>query len=201
MEQGKQQDHHPGLWENQLWPVRGSAWKNSMANHPRAKRSPRAGWLSRITSSKFKISPFLKSRKSSSGGRQPPWMIKVLLTELKQEKEEYKRWKQGQEKCWNSLNVHRWNCKNQSQSGVGIGNSKSIHEYIHNRKKTRENASLLLNGNWNLLTKDKEVTAFSTYKLMKYSLSWMDSELDWKLSGSQGCGQWHEIQTSLKASH
>jgi len=27
-EQGKQQDHNPGLQKNNLWPVQGLAWKN-----------------------------------------------------------------------------------------------------------------------------------------------------------------------------
>ena len=36
------------------------------------------------------------SKKSSKGGRRPAWMNKELLAKLKQKKEVYRRWKQGQ---------------------------------------------------------------------------------------------------------
>ncbi|KAK4828861.1 hypothetical protein QYF61_000989 [Mycteria americana] len=70
-----------------------------------------------------------------------------------------------------------------------IGNNKSFHKYICSKRKTRENASLLLNGNVDLVTKDTETTkvfiAFCINELMKYRLECALSKFldDTKLGG------------------
>lgn len=85
-----------------------------------------------------------------------------------------------------------WKTKANLEFDLFIGNSKSFHKYIHNRK-ARENVSLLLNRNWDLLTKDKEGTAFSSYKLMKHSLG------KWTVSWTENCQAHRVVVSDMKS--
>lgn len=138
-----------------------------MRYHPGAKRGLRAGWFSRMASSKHKISPSLKARSQAQvAGSLQGWI----------------------RSCWLNSNIKRKRTRNESRDrrnvetvwtcrdGVGkikahldfnlvrdvIGNNKSFHKHVCSKRRTRENESLLLNGNGDLTTK--------TWKQLRYSL-------------------------------
>ncbi|GAB0203837.1 hypothetical protein GRJ2_002849300 [Grus japonensis] len=111
--------------------------------------------------------------KSSKSTRRPPWMNKELLGKVKQKKEAYRGWKQGQvawEKYRETVRAardqppHYQNLASQTQHTlieISLArnvkdNKKSFYRYVSDKRRTRENVGPLRNEMGDLVTQDME---------------------------------------------
>ncbi|GAB0183494.1 hypothetical protein GRJ2_000814700 [Grus japonensis] len=107
----------------------------------------------------------LKSNKPSKGGRRAAWMSKELLEKLKGKKEVSSMWKKGLatwEEYRNVVRVCR-NAARQAKAHLELNlardvkdKKKGFFKYISSKRKTRENAGLLLNEVGALVMADTE---------------------------------------------
>ncbi|GAB0209154.1 hypothetical protein GRJ2_003381100 [Grus japonensis] len=104
-------------------------------------------------------------RKSSKNTKRPPWMNKELLGKVKQKKEAYRGWKQGQV-AWEEYRETVRAARDQVRKAKALteislardvkDNKKSFYRYVSDKRRTRENVGPLRNDTADLVTKDME---------------------------------------------
>ncbi|GAB0207584.1 hypothetical protein GRJ2_003224100 [Grus japonensis] len=104
-------------------------------------------------------------RKSSKNTKRPPWMNKEVLGKVKQKKEGYRGWKQGQvawEEYRETVQAARDQVrKAKAQTELNLArdvkdNKKSFYSYVSDKRRTRENVGILQNETGHLVTQDME---------------------------------------------
>ncbi|GAB0203869.1 mitochondrial enolase superfamily member 1 [Grus japonensis] len=88
-------------------------------------------------------------RKSSKNTKRRPWMNKELLGKVKQKKEAYRGWKQGQV-AWEEYRETVCVARDVKD------NKKSFYRYVSEKRRTRENVGPLRNEMGDLVTQDME---------------------------------------------
>ncbi|GAB0180267.1 mitochondrial enolase superfamily member 1 [Grus japonensis] len=104
-------------------------------------------------------------RKSSKNTKSPPWMNKELLGKVKQKKEAYRGWKQGQvaqEEYRETIRAARDQVR-KAKALIEISlardvkdNKKSFYRYVSDKRRMRENVGPLWNEMGDLVTEDME---------------------------------------------
>ncbi|GAB0176173.1 calcium-independent phospholipase A2-gamma [Grus japonensis] len=104
-------------------------------------------------------------RKSSKNTKRPPWMNKELLGKVKQKKEAYRGWKQGQV-AWEEYRETVRAARDQVRKAKALieislardvkDNKKSFSRYVSEKRRTRENVGPLRNETGDLVTQDME---------------------------------------------
>ncbi|GAB0207279.1 mitochondrial enolase superfamily member 1 [Grus japonensis] len=104
-------------------------------------------------------------RKSSKTTKRPPWMNKELLGKVKQKKEAFRGWKQGQV-AWEEYRETVRAARDQFRKAKALieislardvkDNKKSFYRYVSEKRRTRENVGPLRNERGDLVTQDKE---------------------------------------------
>ncbi|GAB0183945.1 mitochondrial enolase superfamily member 1 [Grus japonensis] len=104
-------------------------------------------------------------RKSSKSTKRPPWMNKELLGKVKQKKEAYRGWKQGQV-AWEEYRETVRAAREQVRKAKALteislardvkDNKKSFYRYVSDKRRTRENVGPLQNETGELVTQDME---------------------------------------------
>ncbi|GAB0194936.1 hypothetical protein GRJ2_001958900 [Grus japonensis] len=104
-------------------------------------------------------------RKSSKNIKRPPWMNKELLGKVKQKKEAYRVWKQGQV-AWEEYRETVQAARDQVRKAKALielnlardvkDNKKSFYRYVSEKRRTRENVGPLRNETGDLVTQDME---------------------------------------------
>ncbi|KGL87978.1 hypothetical protein N301_00234, partial [Charadrius vociferus] len=104
-------------------------------------------------------------RKSGKNARRPAWMNKKLLEKLKQKKEAYRGWKQGQV-AWEEYReivqaamdqVRKAKAQIELNLARDVkGYKKSFYVYISDKRKTRENVGPLRKEMGDMVTQDME---------------------------------------------
>ncbi|GAB0207003.1 mitochondrial enolase superfamily member 1 [Grus japonensis] len=104
-------------------------------------------------------------RKSSKSTKRPAWMNKELLGKVKQKKEAYRGWKQGQV-AWEEYRETVQAARDQVRKAKALieislardvkGNKKSLYRYVSDKRRTKENVGPLRNETGNLVTQDME---------------------------------------------
>ncbi|KGL78095.1 hypothetical protein N309_02912, partial [Tinamus guttatus] len=104
-------------------------------------------------------------KKLGKAGRRPAWMGKELLGKLNKKKSTYIMWKKGQATWEEYRNIVR-ECRDAMRKAKARlelelvrdvrGNRKGFYKYISSKRKTRENDSLLLNGEGVLVAEHAE---------------------------------------------
>ncbi|GAB0204852.1 mitochondrial enolase superfamily member 1 [Grus japonensis] len=97
--------------------------------------------------------------------QEAPWMNKELLGKVKQKKEAYRGWKQGQV-AWEEYRETVQAARNQVRKAKALmelnlardvkDNKKSFYRYVSDKRRTRENVGPLQNETGNLITQDME---------------------------------------------
>ncbi|PKU32701.1 hypothetical protein llap_16995 [Limosa lapponica baueri] len=104
-------------------------------------------------------------RKSGKNARRPAWMNRELLDNLKQKKEAYRGWKQGQVGWEEYREIVRAASdqvrKAKAQIDLNLARDinsikKSFYRYVSDKKKTRENVGPLQKEAGDLVTRDME---------------------------------------------
>ncbi|GAB0180270.1 mitochondrial enolase superfamily member 1 [Grus japonensis] len=104
-------------------------------------------------------------RKSSKTTKRPPWMNKELLGKVKQKKEAYRGWKQGQvarEEYRETVRAAREQVrKAKALTEINLArdvkdNKKSFYRYVSDKRRMRENVGPLRNETGDLVTQDME---------------------------------------------
>ncbi|GAB0210021.1 mitochondrial enolase superfamily member 1 [Grus japonensis] len=104
-------------------------------------------------------------RKSSKTTKRPPWMNKEVLGKVKQKKEGYRGWKQGQvawEEYRETVRAARAQVrKAKALTEISLArdvkdNKKSFYRYVSDKRRTRENVGPLWNEMSELVTQDME---------------------------------------------
>ncbi|GAB0206940.1 mitochondrial enolase superfamily member 1 [Grus japonensis] len=104
-------------------------------------------------------------RKSGKNTKRPPWMNKELLGKVKQKKEAYRGWKQGQV-AWEEYRETVQAARDQVRKAKALieislardikGNKKSFYRYVSDKRRMRENVGPLRNETGDLVTQDME---------------------------------------------
>ncbi|GAB0206425.1 mitochondrial enolase superfamily member 1 [Grus japonensis] len=104
-------------------------------------------------------------RKSGKNTKRPPWMNKELLGKVKQKKEAYRGWKQGQV-AWEEYRETVRAARDQVRKAKALielnlardvkDNKKSFYRYVSDKRRTRENVGPLRNETGDLVTQDME---------------------------------------------
>ncbi|GAB0203411.1 hypothetical protein GRJ2_002806700 [Grus japonensis] len=104
-------------------------------------------------------------RKSSKNTKRPPWMNEELLGKVKQKKEAYRGWKQGQV-AWEEYRETVRAGRDQARKAKALieislardvkDNKKSFYRYVSEKRRTRENVGPLWNETGDLVTQDME---------------------------------------------
>ncbi|GAB0208751.1 hypothetical protein GRJ2_003340800 [Grus japonensis] len=104
-------------------------------------------------------------RKSSKNTWRPAWMNKELLGKVKQRKEAYRGWKQGQV-AWEKYRETVRAARDQVRKAKALtelnlardvkGNKKSFYRYVSDTRRMRENVGPLWNETGDLVTQDME---------------------------------------------
>ncbi|GAB0182061.1 mitochondrial enolase superfamily member 1 [Grus japonensis] len=104
-------------------------------------------------------------RKSSKNTKKPPWMNKELLDKVKQKKEAYREWKQGQV-AWEEYRETVRAARAQVRKAKALtelnlardikDNKKSFYRCVSEKRRTRENVGPLQNETGDLVTQDME---------------------------------------------
>ncbi|KFV12791.1 hypothetical protein N339_03014, partial [Pterocles gutturalis] len=108
-------------------------------------------------------------RKAGKNARRPAWVNKELLSEIKQKKEAYRGWKQGQV-AWEEYREIVQTARSQVRKAKALGelnlvrdikdNKKSFYRYISDKRKTRENVGSLQKEMGDHVTKAEGLTDF-----------------------------------------
>ncbi|GAB0204079.1 mitochondrial enolase superfamily member 1 [Grus japonensis] len=103
--------------------------------------------------------------KSSKNTKRPPWMNKELLGKVKQKKEAYRGWKQGQV-AWEEYRETVRAARKQVRKAKALieislardvkDNKKSFYRYVSDKRRMRENVGPLRNETGDLVTQDME---------------------------------------------
>ncbi|GAB0179271.1 UDP-glucose:glycoprotein glucosyltransferase 2 [Grus japonensis] len=104
-------------------------------------------------------------KKSGKTTKRPPWMNKDLLGKVKQKKEAYREWKQGQV-AWEEYRETVRAARDQVRKAKALielnlardvkDNKKSFYRYVSEKRRTRENVGPLRNETGDLVTQDME---------------------------------------------
>ncbi|GAB0205898.1 mitochondrial enolase superfamily member 1 [Grus japonensis] len=104
-------------------------------------------------------------RKSGENTKRPPWMNKELLGKVKQKKEAYRGWKQGQV-AWEEYRETVHAAREQVRKAKALieislardvkDTKKSFYRYVSDKRRTRENVGPLRNETGDLVTQDME---------------------------------------------
>ncbi|GAB0204419.1 mitochondrial enolase superfamily member 1 [Grus japonensis] len=104
-------------------------------------------------------------RESSKNTQRPAWMNKELLGKVKQKKEAYRGWKQGQV-AWEEYRETVQAAREQVRKAKALteislardvkDNKKSFYSYVSDKRRTRENVGPLQNEMGDLVTQDME---------------------------------------------
>ncbi|GAB0199646.1 hypothetical protein GRJ2_002430000 [Grus japonensis] len=104
-------------------------------------------------------------RKSSKSTKRPLWMNKELLGKVKQKKEAYRGWKQGQV-AWEEYRETVRAAREQVRKAKALteislardvkDKKKSFYRYVSDKRRTRENVGPLQNEMGELVTQDME---------------------------------------------
>ncbi|GAB0204405.1 mitochondrial enolase superfamily member 1 [Grus japonensis] len=104
-------------------------------------------------------------RESSKNTQRPAWMNKELLGKVKQNKEAYRGWKQGQV-AWEEYRETVRAAREQVRKAKALteislardvkDNKKSFYSYVSDKRRTRENVGPLRNETGDLVTQDME---------------------------------------------
>ncbi|GAB0210007.1 hypothetical protein GRJ2_003466500 [Grus japonensis] len=104
-------------------------------------------------------------RKSSNSTKRPPWMNKEVLGKVKQKKEGYRGWKQGQV-AWEEYRETVRAARDQVRKAKALielnlardvkDNKKNFYRYVSDKRRTRENVGPLRNETGNLIIQDME---------------------------------------------
>ncbi|GAB0209884.1 hypothetical protein GRJ2_003454100 [Grus japonensis] len=104
-------------------------------------------------------------RKSGKNTKRPPWMNKELLGKVKQKKEAYRGWKQGQV-AWEEYRETVRAAGDQvrkAKAPIELNlakevkdKKKSFYRYVSEKRRTRENVGPLRNETGDLVTQDME---------------------------------------------
>ncbi|GAB0182454.1 mitochondrial enolase superfamily member 1 [Grus japonensis] len=103
-------------------------------------------------------------RKSSKNTKRPPWMNKELLGKVKQKKEAYRGWKQGQV-AWEEYRetvraareqVRKAKALIETTLARDVKDKKSFYRYVSDKRRTRKNVGPLQNEMGDLVTQDME---------------------------------------------
>ncbi|GAB0208425.1 mitochondrial enolase superfamily member 1 [Grus japonensis] len=104
-------------------------------------------------------------RKSGKNTQRPPWMNKELLGKVKQKKEAYRGWKQGQV-AWEEHRETVRAARDQVRKAKALielnlardvkDKKKGFYRYVSEKRRTRENVGPLWNETGDLVTQDME---------------------------------------------
>ncbi|GAB0207578.1 mitochondrial enolase superfamily member 1 [Grus japonensis] len=104
-------------------------------------------------------------RKSGKNAKRPPWMNKEVLGKVKQKKEGYRGWKQGQV-AWEEYRETVQAARDQVRNAKALtelnlardvkDNKKSFYRYVSDKRRTRENVGPLWNETGDLVTQGME---------------------------------------------
>ncbi|GAB0190424.1 hypothetical protein GRJ2_001507700 [Grus japonensis] len=104
-------------------------------------------------------------RKSAKNTKRPPWMNKELLGKVKQKREAYRGWKQGQV-AWEEYRETVRAAREQVRKAKALteitlardvkDNKKSFYRYVSEKRRMRENVGPLQNETGDLVTQDME---------------------------------------------
>ncbi|GAB0205919.1 hypothetical protein GRJ2_003057500 [Grus japonensis] len=104
-------------------------------------------------------------RKSGKNAQRPAWMNKELLGKVKQKKEAYRGWKQGQV-AWEEYRETVRAAREQVRKAKALieislardvkDNKKSFYRYVSDKRRTRENVGPLQNETGDLVSQDME---------------------------------------------
>ncbi|XP_064908670.1 uncharacterized protein LOC135578557 [Columba livia] len=104
-------------------------------------------------------------RKASWRGRQPAWLNREILNEIRNKKRLYRLWKKGLATYEEFMEIARSCRKNiretKVQFEVNLANSvrdnkKSFFKYVNNKRRGKENLHSLLDSEGNIVNKDEE---------------------------------------------
>ncbi|NWT63551.1 RTJK polymerase, partial [Erythrocercus mccallii] len=106
-----------------------------------------------------------KCRKSSKRVRRPAWLSRELLLKLKQKREIYKTWKEGQA-TWEEYREVVKGCRDATRKAKASleiklareikDNKKSFYKYVGGKKKPKSSVGPLLDQVGTLVTEDRE---------------------------------------------
>ncbi|GAB0207663.1 hypothetical protein GRJ2_003232000 [Grus japonensis] len=104
-------------------------------------------------------------RESCKNAKRPPWMNKEVLGKVKQKKEAYRGWKQGQV-AWEEYRETVPAARDQVRKAKALielnlardvkDNKKSFYRYVSDKRKMRVNVGILQNETGHLVTQDME---------------------------------------------
>ncbi|GAB0208438.1 hypothetical protein GRJ2_003309500 [Grus japonensis] len=104
-------------------------------------------------------------RKSGKNTQRPPWMNKELLGKVKQKKEAFRGWKEGQV-AWEEYRETVRAARDQDRKAKALielnlardikDNKKSFYRYVSDKRRMRENVGPLWNETGDLVTQDME---------------------------------------------
>ncbi|GAB0187255.1 mitochondrial enolase superfamily member 1 [Grus japonensis] len=134
-----------------------------MGQSPGRNRGPRQ--LANIQGSPPQDRCIPTKRKPSKTTKRPPWMNKELLGKVKQKKEAYRGWKQGQV-AWEEYRQTAQAAREQVRKAKALteislardvkDNKKSFYRYVSKKRRTRENVGPLRNETGDLVTQVME---------------------------------------------
>ncbi|GAB0186720.1 mitochondrial enolase superfamily member 1 [Grus japonensis] len=111
-------------------------------------------------------------KSSSKNTKRPPWINKELLGKVKQKKEAYRGWKQGQV-AWEEYRETVRAARDQVRKAKALieinlardvkDNKKSFYRYVSDKRRTRENVGPLRNETGDLVTQDMEKAEVINY--------------------------------------
>ncbi|GAB0209752.1 hypothetical protein GRJ2_003440900 [Grus japonensis] len=106
-----------------------------------------------------------KEKKSGKNTQRPAWMNKELPGKVKQKKEAFRGWKQGQV-AWEEYRETLRAARDQVRKAKALielklardvkDNKKSFYRYVSDKRRTRENVGPLQNETGDLVTQDME---------------------------------------------
>ncbi|GAB0209794.1 mitochondrial enolase superfamily member 1 [Grus japonensis] len=106
-----------------------------------------------------------KEKMSGKNTQRPAWMNKELLGKVKQKKEAFRGWKQGQV-AWEEYRETLRAMRDQDRKAKALieshltwdikGNKKRFHRYVSDKRRMRENVGPLQNETGDLVTQDME---------------------------------------------
>ncbi|GAB0210220.1 mitochondrial enolase superfamily member 1 [Grus japonensis] len=106
-----------------------------------------------------------KEKKTGKNTQRPPWMNKELLGKVKQKKEAFRGWKEGQV-AWEEYRETVRAARDQVRKAKALieislardvkDNKKSFYRYVSEKRRTRENVGPLRNETGDLVTQDMD---------------------------------------------
>lgn len=97
----------------QLFKVLDEIWFHEMGNYLGTRKEKRWQYF-KETFLRAQEFPIPLDKKSSRGGRNPPWLSKVPLVKLREKNEKYKWWKQ-EWMAWKECECAVWTCRDSTR--------------------------------------------------------------------------------------